>query len=327
MKLTLFLSSLLAVFAESKCYPPLRVESFVNPGPSLDMVSTLIIGSESAVIIDLPLAVPQAEALASWVANTTDKPLVAAFSTHFHPDHYLSGAAFLSRFPETKYYANTKTVSLIRNEVKDKISTWKSILGNETVVDQARIPTPYDFTFFTLPGDEEYPIHLLSPLVADTIDETLFWIPSIKTLIAGDSVYSSGLHVWLADMLSPALTEAWISTLDFIEHLNPDLIVPGHALSVDRFGATRDLKHTRAYVSLFQSEVESKGVDSFSPPEIFHLFDSAFPGLLNTTSQTSATLLNITSEQFGRGGTRQIHYIDLTSYNSSSGLEDWGLRE
>lgn len=99
----------------------LRVESFINSGPSLDMVSSLIMGSEAAVLIDMPLAVPQAEALAAWVANTTDKPLVSAFSTHFHPDHYLSGAAFLAQFPETKYYANSRAVALMKNEVQEKV--------------------------------------------------------------------------------------------------------------------------------------------------------------------------------------------------------------
>lgn len=99
----------------------LRVENFINSGPSLDMVSSLIIGSEAAVLVDMPLAVPQADALAAWVANTTDKPLVAAFSTHFHPDHYLSGAAFLTRFPEAKYYAHSRAVALMKNEAREKV--------------------------------------------------------------------------------------------------------------------------------------------------------------------------------------------------------------
>lgn len=120
MKISLLAMACLGA-ASVTCKPKLRVENFINPGPSLDMVSSLVIGSEAAMIVDLPLAVPQAVALADWVANTTDKPLVAAFSTHFHPDHYLSGAAFLARFPETKLYANSKAVALIKNEVEQKV--------------------------------------------------------------------------------------------------------------------------------------------------------------------------------------------------------------
>lgn len=62
------------------------------------------------------------------MSNTTDKPLVAAFSSHFHPDHYLSGAAFLARFPETKFYANSKAVDFIKNDAAKRVSRLHSVL-------------------------------------------------------------------------------------------------------------------------------------------------------------------------------------------------------
>ncbi|KAK1536450.1 metallo-beta-lactamase family protein [Colletotrichum costaricense] len=321
--MTLALSRALAVRAV--CSSVLQVENFISSGPSLDMVSSLIIGSEAALLIDMPLAVPQAEELAAWVVKTTDKPLVAVFTTHFHPDHYLSGSAFLAHFPEAKYYANSQAVALIENEVEDKLKIWSGILGADAVVEKATVPTPYDFTFFVLPGNENEPIELLSPLVADTIDETLFWIPSIKTLIAGDSVYSHTVHLWLADLLSPALTSTWLSTLDFIQHLKPAVIIPGHALSVEGFGPSVDVEHSRRYVSFFQKEIEAKGLDFFTPADIVGMLDGAFPGLLNGTSQTSKTLVDISGDQFGRNGTRQVHYVDLASYNKTAELEGWKL--
>ncbi|CAK1358808.1 unnamed protein product [Cercospora beticola] len=211
------LVSILSLASSCQAHPthkePLRVETFINSGPSLDVVSSLIIGSEAAVLVDMPLAIPQAESLAAWVNQTTDKPLVAVFSTHSHPDHYLSGAAFLQYFPNTKYYAHPDAVALIQNESNQQIQAWGSILGSQIVVSEATIPTPYNFTFFTLPGNEDSPIQLLSPLGGDTIDETLFYIPSIQTLIAGDTVYSHDMHLWLADLLTPALTSSWLSTL------------------------------------------------------------------------------------------------------------------
>lgn len=122
------------------------------------------------------------------------------------------------------------------------------------------IPTPLDFTFFTLSSDESSPILLISPLSADTIDETLFWIPSISTLIAGDPVYSHTVYLRLADLLSTALTQAWLSTLDYVEHLNAHRIIPGHSLTIENFGPTKDLEHSRKYVQFFKDEIESKGL-------------------------------------------------------------------
>ncbi|CEI70912.1 hypothetical protein FVEN_g9710 [Fusarium venenatum] len=286
------------------------------------MVSTLIIGSEAAAIIDLPLAVPQAIELAEWVSNTTDKPLVAAFSSHFHPDHYLSGAAFLARFPETKFCANSKAIDLIKNDAAERIVAWKNVLGDDVIVDKAAIPTPYDFTFFTLPGDYSSPIYLLSPLAGDTVDETLFWIPSISTLIAGDSVYSHTLHLWLADQLSPALTDAWLSTLDFIEYLKPKKVIAGHTTTLDSLDTKLDLEYSRRYLKFFQHEIQSKGKNIFTPHEISKKLAKGFPGRLK--SSTSALLLNISSEELGRGGSKLARTFDLTSYNVTE-LKVWKL--
>ncbi|KAL3426114.1 metallo-beta-lactamase family protein [Phlyctema vagabunda] len=302
---------------------PLRVETFINPGPSLDMVSSLIIGSEAAVLIDMPLAIPQAKNLASWIKNTTDKPLVSVFTTHFHPDHYLSGAAVLEEFPDTKYYANSHAVAHIEVEAVRKVAQWKDTLGNDAIVDTVAIPTPHDFTFFTLPGDEDTPVELLSPPGGNTIDETFFWIPSIKTVIAGDSVYSHQMHMWLADLLTPELTESWLTTIEFISYLEPSLIIPGHALDNTIFGSAVDLEHTYSYVKYFKDNIESKGINSFTPQEISNMLNSTFPGLAETT--TSATLLNITAEEFGRGGSRQPRFTDLHVYNNLQVLDGWIL--
>ncbi|KAF9767505.1 hypothetical protein IL306_015326 [Fusarium sp. DS 682] len=289
------------------------------------MVSSLIIGSQAAVLIDLPMAIEGAETLADWVRNTTDKPLVAAFTTHFHPDHYLSGGALLARFPETKYYANSKAAAEIEKEAADKVIKLKATLGENAVVDKVHLPTPYDFSFFTLPGDEATPIHFLSPLTGDTVDETLFWIPSIKTLIAGDAVYGHDMHLWLADSLTKALTESWLSTLDLIDYLKPKVVIPGHRVSDKKFGCSIDVDHTRAYLRYWQKEIEAKGAGHFTPQVIFDKFNKAFPGLLNLNSLTSTFFLNSTAEQFGRGGTRQVHFINLASYNDVEALDAWSI--
>ncbi|KAH7349184.1 metallo-beta-lactamase family protein [Pyrenochaeta sp. MPI-SDFR-AT-0127] len=310
----------LSAFSAAICASKLRVETFINDGPSLNMVSSLIIGSNASILIDMPLAIPQAQALAAWVSSTTDTPLIAVFTTHFHPDHYLSGAALLSHFPSTKYFANSGAVAHIQNEAAEQVRAWGGILGAGSVSEEPVLPMPYDFTFFTLPGDEDEPINLLSPLVGDTVDETLFWIPSIETLVAGDAVYAKDMHLWLADLATPALTDAWLSTLDFIEYLQPRRIIPGHAVSTKSFCNLEDLKHSRDYVTFFKERIQAEGADAFTSQEIFGMFDEKFPGIL---SQNSAVILNISSENFGRGGVEKEHYFDLKAFNSTEILEGW----
>lgn len=99
----------------------LRMEHHINPGTGSSMVSTLFIGSESAVLIDIPGTLSAAASLANWVRNTTDKPLAAVFVSHHHVDHYLGANALLSEFPEAAFYTSRKTAEMIAFEVDEQV--------------------------------------------------------------------------------------------------------------------------------------------------------------------------------------------------------------
>lgn len=132
------------------------------------------------------------------------------------------------------------------------------------------------------------------------------------------------MHLWLADLVTPQLTESWLSTIDFLEHLRPKVIIPGHSLSNAHFGPSADLEHSRKYLQFWQESIESKGVDFFTPEEILQAFDEAFPGLLEGDNIAASTfLLNGTAEQFGRGGRRQNHMLDFAAFNNTATLDGW----
>lgn len=107
----------------------------------------------------------------------------------------------------------------------------------------------------------------------------------------------------MADMLTPALTASWISTLDLLSALDPAIVIPGHSLPNDTFIGTRNLKATREYLKFWQREVEAKGADHYTPQEISNILYKRFPGRHGSTSDL---LLNITAENFGRGGNRLV---------------------
>ncbi|KAM5353013.1 hypothetical protein ACJZ2D_017118 [Fusarium nematophilum] len=281
----------------------LRVETRINHGIAQDMVSSLIVGSQAAVLVDVPLPVPQAKELVQWIFTQTSLPLVATFATHFHPDHYLAANIILENFPRANFYATGKTVSLINEIIKGKAKFWKSALGDENIASSPRIPQPFPSTFFLLPGDEI--VHLLGPVNGDSPEQTMLWIPSIKTLIAGDVVYGHGMHMWLADLDDTLLTEAWLDSLRLIDSL--------------------DVEHTRVYVQFFQREIEAKSKEMFTPEEIINKFNEAFPDLATEQGSTSQLLLQINAQHFGRGGVRQKHDVDLVSLQKSHG-SNWDLR-
>ncbi|KAJ4982586.1 metallo-beta-lactamase domain protein [Stagonosporopsis vannaccii] len=323
LHVALFVAQSIAVPANQKASKdPLRVETFVHNDVSLNMVSSLIIGSEAAVLIDLPLTISSATSLNAWIKTKTDKPIVAAFASHNHPDHYLGARTFFEAFPNTTFYANPDASSGIAIGAPITSAYWSSLIGPSDIVQNVTVPTPFPFTFFALPGDHDHPIHLIQPLTGDTVDETIFWLPTSRTLITGDAVYSSKLHLFMADMLTPALTASWISTLDLLAALNPAVVIPGHSLTRNSFKGTGDLRATREYLDFWQREVEAKGVDHYTPQEIYEILQKRFPGRRGSTSDL---MLNITAENFGKGGNRFGHFLDLTIYDSEEALDGWKL--
>ncbi|KAK9371330.1 beta-lactamase-like protein [Lipomyces kononenkoae] len=301
----------------------LRVATYVNNGPAVDMVSSLIIGSQSAVIIDLPMTITKAKELASWVKATTDKPLVAAFTSHNHPDHYLSGAAFFEEFPAIPFYANSRATKEIQEDAPKKVAEWSRVHGIDDIVQNTTLPTAYDYSFFALPGDENSPIYIIGPVTGDTTHCSLFWIPSIGTLIAGDAIFGYNLHMYLSDMVTHALTQSWLDTLQFSSGLKPFTVIPGHASENGSFSGIRDLDHSYDYVKFWQEDIESRGPDFFTPTEIFNKFTARFPDLLLNRSPMAFNRLNITAENFGRGGRRRPPLQPLWRFNNTAALNGW----
>ncbi|KAK6611421.1 metallo-beta-lactamase domain protein [Botrytis cinerea] len=270
------------------------------------MVSSLVIGSEAAMLIDLPLAISSAKSLNAWVRTKTNKPIVAAFTSHNHPDHYLGARIFLDEFPNATFYANPNAVEGITIGAPITSAYWSSVIGPSEVVQNASVPTPFPYSFFTLPGDPEYPIHLIQPLTGDTWRYRIWW----------QNAYFYGGHA------HPELTASWVSTLDFLSNMKPKVIIPGHSLANVSFVGTENIKSTREYLEFWQTEVEAKGSDYYTPQELYQLLDQRFPGRHDSTSEV---LLNITVENFGKGGTRFAHFIDFTVYTDEKELDGWEL--
>jgi len=84
----------------------------------------------------------------------------------------------------------------IDREYDEKVKFWPTVYGKENVPASPTKPTPFHHSLFVLEGNEQSPVILLGPLQGDSVDHTLFWLPSEKTIICGDAVYARSTHVW-----------------------------------------------------------------------------------------------------------------------------------
>src|SRR5207253_9364722 len=78
-----------------------------RPWPPIS--STLISGERDAVLVDTPITVEQARALAKWVV-ASGKNLRTIYATHGHGDHFFGTSTVLERFPGARFVARPDVI-------------------------------------------------------------------------------------------------------------------------------------------------------------------------------------------------------------------------
>jgi glyoxylase-like metal-dependent hydrolase (beta-lactamase superfamily II) len=159
---------------------------------------TLIVGKTSAVLVDPPFMIADAEALLKWIKTITNNPITAIFTSHHHPDHFWSANIVIESYPSAKLYAApyilNDILSDILKEYEAKPPFVQNLLGAKASMRPTK-PEPYPWSFFLLDGNASSPIMLLGPMQGD-YNSTIFWLPAERTLIAGDIIYARDIHIW-----------------------------------------------------------------------------------------------------------------------------------
>lgn len=213
------------------------------------VTSTLIAGDKEAILIDAQFDLADAHRLAAMILETK-KTLTTVYITHFHPDHYFGLAVIRQAFPDAKLVALPAAVDDIKRTWQDKVAQWRAMYG-DLVPARPVLPTELTGSTLTLEG-ETLEIH--GGLMGDAAGNSYVWIPSIKTVVAGDIVYH-GVHAWTAETTAEQRS-AWRATLDQIARLRPAAVIAGHKdpkLKDDVAG----IAATRGYLDSFDAAVAS----------------------------------------------------------------------
>ncbi|KAF7177636.1 hypothetical protein CNMCM7691_005997 [Aspergillus felis] len=276
---------------------PLQTYHHASSIKGLSSITTLIVGASESILIDPPFLIPDALSVVRWIKETSLNPLEAVFVTHHHPDHFFSANPILDAFPTAKFYAAPYVLEGINREYDDKVKYWPTVFGQENVPEAPKKPDVFNFSFFLLNGNPESPVVLLGPLQGDSVDHTVFWLPTEKTVVCGDTIYGRSTHVWVEEVETPALLDAWNKTIALISALKPVKVIPGHLEPGWELDAEADIAHTQKYLDLFAEKV------TYAPtkPQVQDLYDffkNAFP----QCQQNLDFFLGHLSNQFGEGG-------------------------
>jgi glyoxylase-like metal-dependent hydrolase (beta-lactamase superfamily II) len=247
-KLLALVAASLALATAAHAETKLTTTVFTASPGGFQVNSTLVAGDKEAILIDGQFDLADAHRLVALVLESK-KTLTTVYITHSHPDHYFGLAVIKQAFPKAKLVALPAVVAEIKKTWQAKVKQWGPMYG-ELVPQKPELPVALKGTTLALEGQTLE----IKSAQGDSADNTYVWIPSIKTVVTGDIVYS-GVHVWTAETTAES-RKAWQKTLDDLTALGPTTVIAGHA--DPKLPTTpASIKATRDYLAAFDTAVAS----------------------------------------------------------------------
>jgi len=259
----------------------LHLQVFTSPPEGIAVNSTLVYGDKDAILIDAQFRLSDAHRLVAMILESK-KNLTTVYVTHPHPDHYFGLVVIRQAFPNAKFVALPRVVDGIKGSWEGRVKAWKPQYG-DNIPSNPIIPDALDGNTLTLEGET---LQIFGPLQGDSAgDNSFVWIPSIKAVVGGDTLFS-GAHFVFAPMTSTQKKD-WRSTIDQIAALKPEIVIPGHQIA----GAPNDAS-VLAFMKKYMQDSDDAQASSKTADEFKSKMKSLYPnlgidGLLNISAQAA----------------------------------------
>ena len=231
----------------------LTYDVFVNEPPPQDGVlpngepkrfsptaSTLIYGSQDAVLTDPGMTTEQAQVLGDWVARK-GRNLTDIFITHGYGDHWFAAGLLAERFG-ARIVASAGTIAQMHHNAATRPLLWDKVYTG--------IP-PSPVTAVSVPDNrfslEGHDLVIVEVGATDSDDTSVLHVPDLGLVVAGDVIYN-GVHMYLAQTVLVGGFEPWRAAIDKVEALKPRHIVAGHQNQELGDDAERTIAETRQYL-------------------------------------------------------------------------------
>jgi glyoxylase-like metal-dependent hydrolase (beta-lactamase superfamily II) len=205
------------------------------------MASTLIYGSEDAILTDPGMTEDQARALGDWVA-AKDRNVTDIFITHGHGDHFFAAGLLAERLG-ARVVATDGTIAQMHGSVATRPLLWDKLYPG-------LIPSS-PVTAVTVPDNrvtlEGHDLVMVDVGHGDAEDNSVLHVPDLGLVVAGDVIYN-GVHMYLGASAAAGGFDAWRTAIDKVEALGPRHIVCGHQNERLDDNAKRTIEQTRQYL-------------------------------------------------------------------------------
>jgi cyclase len=156
--------------------------------------STVVAGGLVTMVVDTMISPELVAPVAAAAVGLGGRPVGLVLNTHGDPDHVGGNGAF----PEARVVAHRLVAEL----------------------GKAHVDEPFEESWATDLGDLPVEVTYVGPAHSDA--DSFAWLPTEGVAITGDVVFN-GLFPLIRDDV-----ERWLSALDRLRQLEPQVVVPGH---------------------------------------------------------------------------------------------------
>lgn len=250
----------------------LKLQVYNASENSFGVASVIVSGKTDAVLIDAQFTLADAEKVAQEIKNS-GKNLTAIYVSHGDPDFYFGLEIFKKYFPEVTAYASPETVEHIKATAQKKLEVWGERLG-KNITSNVVLPQVLKGNSIDLEGEK---LEIVGLEKFPT--KTFVWIPSAKTVLGGINVFGATFNLWMADAQTTEARNEWISVLNEISNLNPEIVVPAHANSNSDFDV-KAVNHTKNYIQFYEEALKTNKTSD----ELIKTIKAKYPALTFETA-------------------------------------------
>ncbi len=224
---------------------------------------TIILLQKGCIVVDTSLFAEKAVKIRQFVEHTLNKSILYVVNTHYHPDHCFGNVVFedLQIISSSQTAHNLAMMDERYLENLPKVS--KIVVPNLTYLDEWLD----DYVHIKLVGGH-------------TPDSSVVYVPSEKTLIAGDLIFTD-FH---PEIVSDSDLSQWLEALEQVQKLKVEHVIPGHGTATGAECIDSMIKYLRKLVRLLEGKTtysELLSDENFTHRKFPQLFSWGIENLLH----------------------------------------------
>lgn len=181
----------------------------------------LICGKQSCALIDSGYATHAEQTVALVDSALADRSLDLLVNTHLHSDHCGGNAALQEKYPVLQ--------TVIPPGLSEYVRNWDPVAL--TFEPTGQLCPQFGFNAVLVPGSEmalgdlHWEVHAAPGHDSHSV---ILFEPRSRTLISADALWEVGFGVVFPELEGDAAFHEVAQTIDLIESLSPQIVIPGH---------------------------------------------------------------------------------------------------